>query len=760
MRSYNNLFSSMFSSAFVAVLMISLFSAASAFGQVCSGNVTVQGDNLGAPFPHPNATPCCYNEWPVVSEADIIGDGWVTDVNITIDVTHNVDGNLAMFLISPEGTEVNLVVNRGAGGDNFTVTTFDDEASVPIINGSPPYNGEFQPEEPLSNFDGESAGGLWTLEIEDDVSLASHGTLNDVQLNVVFADLDEDGDGSFVCDDVDCDDAEPLAFPGNLEVCDGVDNDCNGVVDSDNPNCTDDDGDSWTEDEGDCNDAEPLAFPGNLEVCDGVDNDCDAVVDEDIDVDGDGVPVCGLDGVPGNGDDDCDDTEAGVLPGAPEACDGMDSDCDGSTPSDENNIDGDGWMPCTGDCQDGDPTVFPGAPESCDSTDSDCDGDLVDGFSNNDVDSEPDCVDADDDNDGEPDITDCSELDDTIYNGAPEVSDDGVDQDCNGFDTVACFEDLDQDGFGSASIVLANDGLCDTDEQESGNSDDCDDSEVTVYPGNPEVCDGLDNDCDGSVPADESDDDGDGWMPCAGDCSDGDAVRYPGNTEVCDGVDNDCDLLLPGNEQDADVDGWMECEGDCNPSVATVFPGAAEVSDDGVDQDCSGADTVTCFVDADGDSFGASQTLLAADGDCTSAGRSESDSDCDDGDDTVYPGAVEVGSCDGLDTDCDGVIPPIEADSDGDGALGCTGDCADDDPLTYVDAPELCDGVDNDCDGSLPDLERRDEEGELLCNQQPHFFLGVREVGCSTGVAGTHAAPASVLMVLLLFIVTFRRRSS
>jgi len=101
-------------------------------------------------------------------------------------------------------------------------------------------------------------------------------------------DIDADGDGvSFgvgcLLPGNDCDDADPNNYPGNLEICDGQDNNC--VNGSDEGLDTDADGDGVSFGPGcllpgnDCDDAEPAAFPGNPEVCDGLDNDCDGEID-------------------------------------------------------------------------------------------------------------------------------------------------------------------------------------------------------------------------------------------------------------------------------------------------------------------------------------------------------------------------------------------------------------------------------------------------------------------------------------------------
>jgi hypothetical protein len=130
----------------------------------------------------------------------------------------------------------------------------------------------------------------------------------------------------------------------------------------DGPGETDADGDGWLESEGDCNDTDPSQYPGAVETCDNIDNDCNGYVDDVEDLDGDGVTSCA---------GDCDDADSDVHPGAEEAiCDGVDNDCDPAT-EDEPDEDGDGYSACV-DCDDVDSDLNPGMDEVCDGRENDC----------------------------------------------------------------------------------------------------------------------------------------------------------------------------------------------------------------------------------------------------------------------------------------------------------------------------------------------------------------------------------------------------
>ena len=171
---------------------------------------------------------------------------------------------------------------------------------------------------------------------------------------------------------------------------------------------------------------------------------------------------------------------------------------------------------------------------------------------------------------------------------------------------------------------------------------DCDETHADVHPDAPELCDGLDNDCDGDVPADEQDSDGDGFSSCSAepDCDDTSAEVHPEAVEQCNGRDDDCDGEVPADEQDPDGDQVPGCQGDCGPEDATVTPAVLdEDTCDGVDDDCDGAVDEPFDQDRDG-------VTTCAD-----------PPDCDDHAPNRLPGASEI-TGDGIDQDCDGEDPP------------------------------------------------------------------------------------------------------
>jgi len=109
--------------------------------------------------------------------------GTITDINVTLDISHTYNWDLTVNLISPTGTKIELFSNIGSSGDNFTGTTLDDEAGTDIADGSAPFSGTFRPFDSLSLFDGQDANGTWTLEVIDEWATDT-GTLNSWSLEI------------------------------------------------------------------------------------------------------------------------------------------------------------------------------------------------------------------------------------------------------------------------------------------------------------------------------------------------------------------------------------------------------------------------------------------------------------------------------------------------------------------------------------------------------------------------------------------------
>jgi formylglycine-generating enzyme required for sulfatase activity len=337
---------------------------------------------------------------------------------------------------------------------------------------------------------------------------------------------------------------------------------------------------------------------------------------------------------------------------------------------------------------------------------------------------------------GDDSGTEDAEVDSTDADASDDV--DGTD---GGDDCI----DGDNDGF------FAGDGCTEPEL-------DCDDSDDTVYPGAEEVCDGVDNDCDGSgdpdtcvcrngdtrtcgqsegacVPGAETCEDGQ-WGSCEG-------ATGP-ETEVCDGADNDCDGSVdegvcecnPGESRDCGSDvgacelGTQNCENGQWGSCQGGESSSAEVCD-GVDNDCDG--TVDNNLTDVGGTCSTGQDGICASGTyvCDNSGTRTCQPD--------NQPADEV--CDGVDNDCDGTVDENPTDVGGSCTTQLQGVCADGttvcnsgQPVCEQDeqpSPELCNNRDDDCDGDVDEVYP--QAGQTCSTGQPGVCSD-GELQCNAGI--------------------------
>lgn len=274
----------------------------------------------------------------------------------------------------------------------------------------------------------------------------------------------------------------------------------------------------------DCDDTDAARHPGLGEVCDplDLDEDCDPETFGFVDVDFDGVPsaACAnvIAGVTTSSGTDCDDARASIHPSATEACNRLDDDCNGRV---DEGVDIAGFVDADLDGH-GDPTMPMRA----------CPGTLR--FST--------------------DAADCDDTQPARHRFALEICD-GLDNDCDGTidnatTTVPWYPDTDGDRFGDPRAEPV--ASCQPVADHSILAIDCDDTSAARNPGAVELCNAIDDDCNGLAdfvvgPNDREDDDEDGVpdVACApgatSDCNDRDPEVHPGAAERCNGRDDDCD---------------------------------------------------------------------------------------------------------------------------------------------------------------------------------------------------------------------------
>jgi hypothetical protein len=586
-----------------------------------------------------------------------------------------------------------------------------------------------------------------------------------------FIGLDNDGDGLYDLNDPDC---------GGLPLCTDGDNDgyvdCDGTCAPGNLLC------------GDCDDGNGSFNPGVPDLCNGLDNDCDGTVDEDCIVnyethiqpiwDADCVSCHGFDKPKGNLDlssgVSCDNLLNGghVVPGD-SASSSLYQELTTGSMADETSepnkvmvgvwidqgancgvtctdADNDGYgnpgdASCPNgaaeDCNDSDPDSYPGAPELCDNLDNDCDGSTDENLTQATTCGVGECS-------GNTGTETCTagtwggDTCDPLAGATAEVCD-NLDNDCDG----STDENLTQATTCGVGECSGNTGeeTCTTG---TWGGDTCD----PLAGATAEVCDNLDNDCDGSTDED---------FPNLGTgCTVGVGACEATGSYVCtvDGLGTECDATpgTPGTEGppadpncidliDNDCDGVTDAEDpDCSSCVPTGLP---DSNCDGVDDDCDGT--------ADDEYV----PMPCGMGACTSS------SQCIDGIEIpCQPGPpIEPSdvTCDGLDGDCDGSVDEdyISASTScGVGECASTGqticvDGVEDDTCSPgIPTAELCDGLDNDCDNSIdedfPNLDTDCTVGVGACETTGFYICTIDGLGTecdalpgTPGIEGPEGVP-------------------
>ncbi len=426
----------------------------------------------------------------------------------------------------------------------------------------------------------------------------------------------------------------------------------------------------YVNDQNDCNDNNANIHPGGVEVCNGIDDNCDSFIDagvtttfyRDFDSDGYGnlnntIQACAASAGYVSDSSDCNDANNHIHPDADEVCNGFDDNCNGQVDEgvksvfflDADNDDygdpsmqseptcaaGLGYVENNGDCDDHKAFVHPGATETCNLIDDDCDGDIDEGvtlafFFDNDGDGF---------GDGNITVSACSAPQGYVSNNF----------DCD--DQQILFADYDNDGYGAGPPAAC--GVTD--------NTDCNNFSSSVRPGANEVCNGYDDNCDGQV--DEGvvhtyyrDADGDTYgssIDSVQGCSA--PAGYVLNNSDCD------DSRILYADEDNDGYGSLNPSGcglidnsDCDDSRSYIYPGATEICnllDDNCDGETDEGVKITFYLDADNDGYGdVDSTTLA----CTVPfGYAEDNTDCDDTNPDVNPGSQEI-CFNYLDDNCSG----------------------------------------------------------------------------------------------------------
>ena len=541
-----------------------------------------------------------------------------------------------------------------------------------------------------TNSSGEYKTGIVDVDGVYEVRIEKEGYIPKVE-NILF----EAGEVAILnCELVAC----------QAEICDGIDNNCDGQIDegltyTDYYPDTDNDGFGadvmptsacsslvgYVTNNMDCNDGDANINPEADEACNGSDDNCDGEVDEGLvysdyypDTDNDGygedvqpTSLCSPQTGFADNNLDCNDRDASINPDSNEACNGLDDNCDGAI--DEGLVfieyfpdgDNDGYgagdegildcRPLAGhstsndDCDDDDPLINPGMSELCDGKDNNCNGEIDEDF----VLFNPptlSCLAVSSQSIEISWDTNSSSSTYHIYiDGNYTTSVQGnmiLVEDLEASTTYTVRVDI---VFNNGCMTLSSEIACatlaviDADGDGFNSDEDCNDNDPDVFPGNTEICDDKDNDCNGSIDEGldvlqyfrDGDDDGFGtqmdmvedcnqpigYVLDSGDCDDDNPDVNPDAAEICDDIDNDCNSLIDeglaeaayyldadgdgyGAEDNSVIDcalpsGYVENADDCDDTNAGVNPEATEIPNNGIDEDCDGEDLVTSVIDTE-----------------------------------------------------------------------------------------------------------------------------------------------------------------
>ncbi|MFN0276249.1 MAG: MopE-related protein [Chitinophagales bacterium] len=513
----------------------------------------------------------------------------------------------------------------------------------------------------------------------------------------------------------------------------------------------------------DCNDSTNSINPGTAEICNNIDDNCDGSVDNDLpeyylyaDQDGDGFTgdvilqtSCLPFTVTTANNTDCNDTTNTINPSAIEICNQLDDNCSGEMDEGlpmynyyadlDNDLSGDnqnviyacnsqvGYVSDNTDCNDSNATINTAGTEICNNIDDNCNGLSDETFTfytfYNDADADGfgslvDSISYCDNVQGYiTDKSDCNDFDANINPTSTEICN-NVDDNCNGLadeDVQTIFyADADGDNFGNPGNTIFS---CSAPVGFVTNNADCNDAEATINATSAEVCNAIDDDCDGftddedtnvtNKPTWYADTDNDnfgdllstvnlcsmpaGYVSDSTDCNDKDSKINPAEAELCNALDDNCNGFTDEDLQtlfyaDADGDGFGDitnsvyaCEAtegfvsdytDCNDSVSAINISRTEICNT-IDDDCNGftdEDVQTLFyADADGDGFGDITNSVYA---CEATeGFVPDNTDCNDTFESINSARSEI--CNNVDDNCNGLTDEdvqtiFYADVDGD----------------------------------------------------------------------------------------------